>query len=181
MFQWKNLQFGDSEIRKQGGKSVNADSALWYLSLEVLFERIVSKLRGSLGKKQKFGCALVECKMPWQGVHVEVYSLRWKCRWGWAGGGWYGWRRGNQGGECKQKLRGLRREPCPITPSPLQYSTDDKREGGNSEGKEVPFPGSLETQNLKPDIITLPVREAVGVYGGWVPPDASAVKGGAGA
>ena len=41
-----------------------------------------------------------------------------------------------------------------------------KGKEGTVEGKEVPFPGSLETQNLKPDIITLPVREAVGVYRG---------------
>lgn len=51
MFQWKNLQFGDSKIRKQGGGSVKADSAPWCLSLEVLFERTVSKSRGNLGKK----------------------------------------------------------------------------------------------------------------------------------
>lgn len=41
-----------------------------------------------------------------------------------------------------------------------------KGKEGTVERKEVPFPESLETQNLKPDIITLSVREAVGVYRG---------------
>lgn len=38
-----------------------------------------------------------------------------------------------------------------------------KGKEGTVEGKEVPFPGSLETQSLKTGIITLAVREAVGV------------------
>ena len=54
-----------------------------------------------------------------------------------------------------------------LAPSiPCLHNTVQIIKEGTVERKEVPFPGSLETQNLKPDIITLSVREAVGVYRG---------------